>query len=200
MSGTPYDIAALLGSRICHDLISPLGAIGNGVELLSMTGMSDGAEMSLISDSVDHANARIRYFRIAFGAGSDVNRIGRTEIATVLEDLAKTSKLGMAWEVPGDITRNEAKLAFLLMMCLETAMPYGGNMRVALDGAHWSVTGTADKLKIDPDLWQVLSAPSVATPEITPAQVQFLLAADLMKAHDPRPCVQMDSTRIEISY
>lgn len=200
MSGSPYDIAALLGSRICHDLISPLGAIGNGVELLSMTGIGDGAEMTLISDSVNHANARIRYFRIAFGAGSDMTRIGRTEIASVLEDLAQTSKLGMAWDVPGDITRNEAKLAFLLMMCLEAAMPYGGDIRVALDGSDWSVTGTAEKLKIDEDLWQVLSAPSIASPEITPAQVQFLLTADLAKSRDPKPRVQIDSTRIEITY
>ena len=52
------DLAALLGSRICHDLISPIGAIGNGLELLMMDPGTHGPEMSLISESVGHANAR----------------------------------------------------------------------------------------------------------------------------------------------
>ena len=54
------DLAALVGSRICHDLISPIGAIGNGVELLSLTDGDTGAEMDLINESVQNANARIR--------------------------------------------------------------------------------------------------------------------------------------------
>jgi histidine phosphotransferase ChpT len=67
MSDQP-DLAALIGSRICHDLISPIGAIGNGVELLLMEASGKGPELSLISESVAAANARIRFFRVAFGA------------------------------------------------------------------------------------------------------------------------------------
>ena len=56
------DIAALIRSRICHDLISPIGAIGNGVQLLAMSCGAAGAEMDLITESVQNANARIRFF------------------------------------------------------------------------------------------------------------------------------------------
>jgi len=69
----------LIGSRICHDLISPLGAIGNGVELLTMSGTSTAPEISLIAESVENANARIRFFRIAFGAASGLSQIGNAE-------------------------------------------------------------------------------------------------------------------------
>ena len=62
------DLNALLGSRICHDLISPIGAIGNGVELLIMDGATKGPEIALIAESVANASARIRFFRIGFGA------------------------------------------------------------------------------------------------------------------------------------
>jgi histidine phosphotransferase ChpT len=62
------ELTSLIGSRICHDLISPLGAIGNGVELLAMSEVAKGPEMSLIAESVENANARIRFFRVAFGA------------------------------------------------------------------------------------------------------------------------------------
>ena len=71
MGQNKLNIAALIGSRICHDLISPIGAINNGLELLEMTGTSSGPEMELISESVGNASARIRFFRIAYGAASD---------------------------------------------------------------------------------------------------------------------------------
>ena len=67
MTQDAIELNDLIGSRICHDLISPLGAIGNGVELLTMSGMTEVPEMTLISESVENANARIRFFRIAFG-------------------------------------------------------------------------------------------------------------------------------------
>ncbi len=73
------DIASLIGSRISHDLISPIGAIGNGLELLSMSG-AGGPEVELISDSVANANARIRHFRIAFGLASAEQGTSRSEI------------------------------------------------------------------------------------------------------------------------
>ncbi len=64
------DLVALIGSRICHDLISPIGAIGNGIELIGLSGAGAGPEMALISESVTNAQARIRfYYRVAFGAG-----------------------------------------------------------------------------------------------------------------------------------
>lgn len=58
------DLPALIGSRICHDLISPIGAINNGLELLNMagTGAAPGPELELIGQSVESASARIRFF------------------------------------------------------------------------------------------------------------------------------------------
>jgi histidine phosphotransferase ChpT len=62
------EIAALIASRICHDLISPIGAIGNGMELMALSSGQEQSspELDLISQSVENANARIRFFRIGF--------------------------------------------------------------------------------------------------------------------------------------
>ena len=84
------NIAALIGSRICHDLISPIGAIGNGVEILTMSAsVGSSPELDLIADSVHHTNARIRFFRIAYGAASMDNVIGRQEVISVLPETAQ---------------------------------------------------------------------------------------------------------------
>ncbi|MCL4674724.1 MAG: hypothetical protein KJZ59_01530, partial [Pararhodobacter sp.] len=77
-------LAAMIGSRLCHDLVSPLGAIGNGVELLQMT-QAPTPELDLVSEAVKTAQSRIRLFRLAFGVADDAQSV-RPE--TVIEALS----------------------------------------------------------------------------------------------------------------
>ena len=86
------DINALLGSRICHDLISPLGAISNGVELLTMSGSASAPEIALIAESVENANARIRLYRIAFGIASENQGVGSSEVRNILVGRLRASR------------------------------------------------------------------------------------------------------------
>jgi len=95
MPSNTSDLTSLIGSRICHDLISPLGAISNGVELLSMNGAPIGPEMSLISESVENANARIRFFRIAFGSANETQDVGQKEIQSILHDMSRGGRLSI---------------------------------------------------------------------------------------------------------
>lgn len=168
------DIPALVGSRICHDLISPLGAIGNGVELLTMSGTADGPEIALISESVANANARIRFFRIAFGLAQPGQTLAQTEIRSILADITKGGRLSIIWSPEGGQARGEVKLAFLLIQCLESALPYGGDIRVEHINGRWILHGKAEKMKIAPLLWETLVTPDQRR-DITPAQVQFVL-------------------------
>lgn len=175
------DITALLGSRICHDLISPLGAISNGVELLEMTGLEMGPELELISQSVSNANARIRFFRVAFGAAAPDQMIGANEIRSILADQTKTGRLRIDWQVSSDMERLQVKMVFLLLMCLETSMPWGGQITITHDGSLWSLAGTSDRMKEVPELWDILSRPPEET-DIGAADVHFLLLAHLLDA------------------
>ena len=193
------DLVALVGSRICHDLISPLGAIGNGVELLGLTrGAAGGPEMALISESVASANARIRFFRVAFGAAEPGKTLGRGEICSVLEDVGRTGRVKVSWRAPGEVQRVEAKLLFLLLQCFETAMPFGGGVEVRPERGRWRVLGAADKLRADPKLWRVLTRETDAA-TVTSAQVHFALAADLAARLGRRPQVDLAADRIEVT-
>ena len=86
------DFSALIGSRICHDLVNPIGAIGNGVELMMMDGTAKGPELALIAESVASATARIRFFRIAFGASGD-QRIARSDVLSILSVVSQGGRL-----------------------------------------------------------------------------------------------------------
>lgn len=196
---TKPDIASLLGSRICHDLISPIGAIGNGVELMMMEGAGKGPEMTLISESVAGANARIRFFRVAFGVTAPDQRIGRNEVVSTLTDLTRGGRIVIDWQSPPDLSRREVKLAFLLVMCLETAMAYGGKILVERTESRWSMTGQAGKLKIDTGLWELLANPS-AVVDITPAQVHFLLVPDEVSRQHRRLTSELRDTEIRFSF
>ncbi len=174
----PASLAALVASRICHDLISPLGAIGNGVELLGLAGQQDSrAEIALIGESAGQAAARVRFFRIAFGAADPGQRLPARDARLALEGIAQAGRLTIDWAVTGDPDRARAKLAFLGLLCLESALAWGGHIAAASQDGRIVLRATAPRLRIEGPLWDVVRnwriAPAAAA--LTPAQVQFLL-------------------------
>ncbi|MEM5475175.1 histidine phosphotransferase family protein [Pacificibacter sp. AS14] len=168
------DIAAMIGSRICHDLISPVGAISNGVELLGMSDGDTSPELSLIAESVDNANARVKFFRIAFGMASPGQMTGRMEMVTILKAL-ETARLKYEWQPETDMLRDEVKLTCLMMLCIETAMPRGGLIKISNDNGQWTICARADRLEPSPDLWARLGA-TTSIEGLKPSEVQFILA------------------------
>lgn len=198
MGDTNLNLATLIGSRICHDLISPIGAISNGLELLDLSGSIGGPEMDLIADSVGNAGARIRFFRIAYGGAQD-QMLGRSEITSVLKDMCQGTRTRISWGPLDSVPRAQVRLVFLALQCCETAMPYGGDVEVSCVDGSWTITGTADKLNVDTALWSRLSGP-VAIDGITPALVQFALLPQI--AQEQARIVQSShaSTQIQIRF
>ncbi len=198
MGDTNVNLAELIGSRICHDLISPIGAITNGLELLEMVGGTQGPEMELITGSVGSAGARIRFFRVAFGAASD-QPLGRSEVAELLRDLERTGRVRVHWNVTEAMPRNQIKLAFLAIMCCESAMPMGGEVKIDSVGDKWTVTGTADRMNVDPDLWKSIPTGTFAN-KVTPAQVQFALLPQTAAAQGRRVSAETGPTRVVLRF
>jgi len=167
-------LATLVGSRICHDLISPIGAVQNGVELLEMSKSMDGPEIELITESIRGASTRARFFRIAYGGGS-VQMLGRTEISEVLEEFSRAGRLKAHWNLDAPQPRAMVRLAFLALQCCESAMPLGGELHVKQDGDEWVVSAEAHKrLNFDEALWaDLMKMPDLD--RLQPAQVQFAL-------------------------
>ncbi|WP_062762926.1 histidine phosphotransferase family protein [Falsirhodobacter sp. alg1] len=184
-------LAALIGSRICHDLISPIGAIGNGLELMTMTGSAQTPEMQLIADSVAQANARIRLFRIAFGLGGEETTVSKSEAVSILSDMTHGSRLQIDWLPAEGLTREATRIAFLLILCLETAMPYGG--RITVTAAN-DIRAEAARLRPLPELWAVLRG---ADTPVKAAHVQFRLAA---LAIGSQISVDEQETAIHLAY
>lgn len=187
-------LAATLASRICHDLTSPLGAIANGVELLILSGTDRSPEMDLISESVDSANARLRFFRLAYGAAGP-QPVGQAEIVRTLSALGRGGRHGYDWGASGDHPRIEVKAVFLLLQCLETVLPLGGRLHAARDGEAWVVTAEGPRLRTDLPAWQVLNRSGPPSPDDA-AHVQFTLLASVLASLGRALSVSVGSDRI----
>ncbi|MCH2078686.1 MAG: histidine phosphotransferase family protein [Rhodobacteraceae bacterium] len=173
-----HSLTPLVGSRICHDLINPLGAISNGVELLNMTPGAGGPEIALISESVEAANSRIRFFRVAYGGTSETQVLEDGEISEILTGMSVGARQTMVWSASGSHPRNEVRMIFLLIQCLETAMPYGGTIDVTGHKGAWQLKGTAEKFAEVNELWNIILRDEEPQ-NLSAAHVQFALVAML---------------------
>ncbi len=191
-------LAALIGSRICHDLISPIGAISNGLELLDLTGAAEGPEFDLIADSVGNAGAKIRFLRIAFGAASD-QMLGASEIRSIVRDLWQNSRVSATWHPDQPLSRADVRLAFLAMQCCEAALPYGGQIDTRQTDTGLIVSGLGETVNCDDTLWQPLADTRPPEP-VSAAAVQFALLP-LHATTAGRPLtVQRGDTGVTIAY
>lgn len=165
------DLAALVGSRLCHDLVSPLGAIGNGVELLKM--LHDGSEeLALIEQAVTSAQARVLLFRLAFGAATEGQEVRAEDLAEALAALTLNGRIALQAALPGPLPRLRAKRLSLAGLCVENALAWGGKVRVEPD----QICAEAPRLRLEPSLWEPLAV-GAPPDELTPATVHFALLA-----------------------
>lgn len=197
-TGSP-DVTALIGSRICHDLISPLGAIGNGLELLEMMSDSAGPEFDLIRDSVKNAHTRIRVFRLAFGAASADAIIKGAEVAEAATAMFNGPRLKMSCDLPKAIRRVEAKLALLLVMCVETALPRGGQISLICDDGGWRIHATGDRIDTDPAVWGRMAEAEPAA-GLSAAEVQFALIPGALRNAGRRLQTDLTDGAIRLTF
>lgn len=130
-----HDLAALLCSRVCHDIISPVGAINNGLELLDEGGADDDA-LDLIRTSALNASIRLKFARLAFGAsGSAGASIDTGEAEKAIFDFASTdSKTKINWYgTRAIIPKNNVKLLMNLFLIAFGAIPRGGEIDIFLE-------------------------------------------------------------------
>ena len=126
------DLAALLCSRVCHDLISPAGAIVNGLEVLEE---SDDEEtktfaLNLIEKSARTATARLQFCRIAFGAaGSIAAQVDTGDAEQVARGFIEDEKVKLTWNVPRALLpKNRVKLLLNMLLVAGQAIPRGGSL------------------------------------------------------------------------
>ncbi|MBB6484058.1 histidine phosphotransferase ChpT [Rhizobium lusitanum] len=160
---TGPDLAALLCSRVCHDVISPVGAINNGLELLDEGG-ADADAMDLIRTSALNASVRLKFARLAFGASGSVGAsIDTGEAERAAKDFAAAEKkTEVSWVGPrAIIAKNRVKLLLNLFLVAYGAIPRGGNIEVTLENpeldAKFTITAKGRLMRVPPKFAEICS-------------------------------------------
>jgi len=130
----PLELAALIASRVCHDIISPVGAITNGLEVLDEESDESMREfaMDLIRRSASQASAKLQFARLAFGASGGAGaEIDMREAGRCAAALLERDKADLDWQVTaGMLPKSEAKLLMNLLVLATNAVARGGVVHV----------------------------------------------------------------------
>ncbi len=138
------DLAALLCSRVCHDLISPSGAIVNGLEVLeeSKDEETRSFALDLIKKSAKTASARLQFCRLAFGAaGSATAQVDLGDAENVARGFVEDDKIRLSWNLSSALLpKNRVKLLLNMILVAAQSIPRGGIVTVEGDGPPEAMT------------------------------------------------------------
>lgn len=127
------ELAALMCSKLCHDVIGPIGAISNGFELIDdLGGDPDPESLEHIRRNADKASRRVQYARLAFGAmGAAGDQFPLDEARRLTVQFFEDEKQTVAWEPTGQaLPKDEVRLLVNLVAVAAAAIPRGGEVTV----------------------------------------------------------------------
>jgi histidine phosphotransferase ChpT len=160
------DLAALLCSRVCHDLISSVGAIVNGIEVLEEDKDEETKTfaLDLIKKSAHQASAKLQFCRLAFGAaGSAGAQIDLGDAEKVARGLLEDNKTTLVWNLPRELlAKNRVKLVLNMLLIAASAVSRGGTLTVdpcaAGEGSSgYAVTAAGLNARLNPAVAELLS-------------------------------------------
>lgn len=200
------DLAALLCSRVCHDLISPVGAIVNGLEVLEEEKDEETRSfaLDLIRKSSATASAKLQYCRIAFGAaGSSGAQIDMGDAETIARGLLEDDKTKLTWNLPRALLpKNRIKLLLNLLLIAGQAIPRGGSITVdalgAGDSMGFRVAAAGPNAKIQPAVPQLLAG-DPGGEALDAHRIQPFYAGLLARECGMQAAIAMDGATVVVS-
>lgn len=162
---TPHiRLLELLASKICHDIISPVGAVSNGVEILEEMGTEDADDVvELISFSAAQANAKLKVMRLAYGLGGSDESIRPEEVHKIFADyISGDERLSQDWDPHADLgiapCAGLAKSTICALLFLIDALPRGGVISVTGDGNSTMISAKGENVGFKDGFMDALEA------------------------------------------
>ncbi len=175
------DLSALISSRVCHDLINPVGALSSGLEVLddpSMEGAMREAAMDLIRSGAQKAIALLAYARLAYGAAGGFGaQISLEDAQKALTDLFAVTKAELDWRIgTGYAGKENVKVLMVLAYAAADCVPRGGVVTIDGDITDFTITATGKKVLLNEALVRALGGDETEmTPKFTPALITHRL-------------------------
>ena len=176
------DLASLLCSRLCHDLMSPVGALNNGIELLADEQDPEMRDrcLELLSDSARVTANKLKFFRLAFGAaGGFGDQVATSEARVALDGLfGSDGRVALGWMVADEkLSKGAIKLLLNLALIAGDALVRGGRLDVGVEGGEIAIRAEGPRIALDPAIKDTLLG--TATGSVEPRTAGAWLAHSL---------------------
>ncbi len=201
---TDLTLATLLSSRICHDLISPVSAINNGLEIMADEQDPEMRRMAmdLIHSSAASASAKLQFMRVCFGAaGSMAENIPLDDAKALVESLTKNTPVTLHWKA-GEVMLDKEAVKLLLNFALVgfEALPRGGNLHIGArkEGAtSLMISAEGPKARLQQSSADILQN-GAALSEIDAKQSSLFLTHEIARSLGATVHVEIQDERVEI--
>ncbi len=182
---TDMDLAALIASRICHDLISPVGALANAVEVLRNDSDEEMRKVALdlLESSSRQASAKLEFARLAFGAaGSAGTEIPLNDAGVLARNLmADDNRVSLDWQAPAETRpKSIVKLLLNLMLIAISCIPRGGTVIVTVEGPRLLLNAKGRRASLPEQTASVLTG-AILADEIDARKVQAYYTLRLLE-------------------
>ena len=194
-----YEFASLLCSRLCHDLLSPVGALNNGIELLADEHDPEMRArcLDLLNESARASANKLKFFRLAFGAaGGFGDQVDAREARTAIEGMfGESGRIEIGWMVePATLSKPAIKVLLNLALIAGDALVRGGRLDIGAEktpsGTEMVVRAEGPRLVLDPELRRALEG-GTSGHEVTPRAAAAWLASELVR--EARGSIQVSS-------
>ncbi|RAH98888.1 histidine phosphotransferase [Acuticoccus sediminis] len=171
------ELASLMASRLCHDIVGPVGAIQNGLELIAEDEAMAEMAMDLIKKSALQASAKLQYARMAYGAAGGADELDPGEAGRLTAELFKGERATLDWAWKGGAQpRTEVKLGMLLATYALGAVPRGGTVTVEYGEGGLVVTAAGETLRNPPFVDVTTGGGEITDPRGVQAKIIAMLA------------------------
>jgi histidine phosphotransferase ChpT len=179
------EFASLLCSRLCHDLLSPVGALNNGIELLADETDPAMRErcMELLAESAQTTANRLKFYRLAFGsAGGFGEHVDTREARAAIEGLHGSGKVRLGWMVDAPtLSKPAIKTLLNLALIAGDALVRGGQLDIGAEGGEVVIRAEGPRVVLDPELRNALlgqADPDLVSPRAAAAWLVHILVSE----------------------
>ena len=173
-------LASLLASRLCHDLVGPLGAVDNGLELMAENNEMAGEAMALAQRSARRATGRLQLFRFAFGAAGGEEHFGPGEARGLAMEFLHGGQIEVDWPAATELPPGAGRLLLNLLILGSECLPRGGRLAVERTQEAVAVVCEGQQIRLLPEVKAALEG-SAALDTLSPRTVVGHYAQRLAK-------------------
>lgn len=200
----PARASELLISKICHDLVSPVGAVNNGIEFMQdmgADGFSDG--IGLIEHSANQASVRLQLFRMAYGAGGSDAKVTGKLIYETFQSYIANEKTEMDWDLMNAMPDEDLPAGFLktllnMMVFVHESLPKGGTVAITMENNAMVVTGTGDMIKPKDDSIEAFNG-TIDVADLSPKSIHGFITKEFAVLFDLDVSINVSETSLSLS-